>query len=479
MTNEMSSGFWMVRVRELEKDLNLALKRIGELEKSNVKKDTVILQRAERIEELEEEIRKLKGQGKNMKRMIFKAKTKKKGKNKQGTKKGHKVSFRRKPAQEEITDEKEVFLSQCPKCDHDLHERDRTGHTDRYGIDIPFTVQPIVTHYDITRYQCPGCHSGVQGTPRDLFGKSPFGINIMMTVLHMKYRGKATDDHIQETFSIIHGVDLSDGVIHKILDRTALLFGSSYESIKQSICEGKVVHADETGWRVDGENWYAWAFTNDRAVLYSIENTRGGGIPKDILEDFYGVLVTDGYQGYNSVEGVERALCGVHFLRPIKHLSEMEEASDEAKWFFENMKWFYRIARKRHKRGKTDDERLDNYQLMKKVLERYWKNKTYEDKEVEKIRKWWLEARHEQLLTFLRHEDVPWENNAAERAVRPIVRRRKMNGGSRSERGAEREAINMSVFATLVKQKKSLFEEIPGIFRTAFREQQKQKAASG
>jgi len=62
---------------------------------------------------------------------------------------------------------------------------------------------------------------------------------------------------------------------------------------------------------------------------------------------------------------------------------------------------------------------------------------------------------------------VPWDNNAAERAVRPMVRRRKITGGSRSERGAEREAINMSCITTLLKQGKDLFTEIPIMFSLA------------
>lgn len=46
---------------------------------------------------------------------------------------------------------------------------------------------------------------------------------------------------------------------------------------------------------------------------------------------------------------------------------------------------------------------------------------------MEATREWWLENRGDQLLTFLKYEHVPWDNNAAERAVRPMVRRRKIH----------------------------------------------------
>jgi len=171
----------------------------------------------------------------------------------------------------------------------------------------------------------------------------------MMLVLHMKYRGRAVDTHIQESLKVWYGMDLSGGGVHSILNRAANLFGAGYEAIKQAIKDGKVVYADETGWRVAGENWYAWAFVNEKAALYTIENTRGGGIPKKILEGFKGVLSTDWYQGYNSVD-CEKQKCGVHFLRQTHFVATVENATEEAKTFHSNMVWFIRKARKKHKR---------------------------------------------------------------------------------------------------------------------------------
>ena len=101
---------------------------------------------------------------------------------------------------------------------------------------------------------------------------------------------------------------------------------------------------------------------------------------------------------------------------------------------------------------------------LKKAMQRYGKDVTYKDPRVESMREWWLQERGDQLLTFVKYKDVPWDNNAAERAIRPMVRRRKITGGSRSKRGAEREAINMSCITTLLKQGKDLFVEMPRMF---------------
>ena len=53
------------------------------------------------------------------------------------------------------------------------------------------------------------------------------------------------------------------------------------------------------------------------------------------------------------------------------------------------------------------------------------------------------------LLTFLDDPAVPFDNNAAERAIRPAVIIRKNSYGNRSARGADTQAVLMSIYRTL------------------------------
>ncbi|EKD32456.1 MAG: hypothetical protein ACD_77C00095G0001 [uncultured bacterium] len=228
---------------------------------------------------------------------------------------------------------------------------------------------------------------------------------------------------------------------------------------------------------MEGENWYVWAFVNDRVSLYTIENSRGGGIPQKILEGFHGVLSTDWYQAYNSVD-CEKQKCGVHFLRQTHALATMENATEEVKTFHSNMVWFIRRVRKKHKRCKTPEERLQLHATMLKAMSRFREGVAYKDKDLEKVREWWLEKRGDELLTFLKYDYVKWENNTVERSIRSFVTRRKICGGSRSERGAECESINMSCIATFIKQKKALLEAIPLAFQQSLKENSKKVSYS-
>ncbi len=55
----------------------------------------------------------------------------------------------------------------------------------------------------------------------------------------------------------------------------------------------------------------------------------------------------------------------------------------------------------------------------------------------------------EYLFTFLDYTDVPFENNFAERQIRPAVILRKNSQSNRSDRGAATQAVLMSVYRTL------------------------------
>ena len=57
-----------------------------------------------------------------------------------------------------------------------------------------------------------------------------------------------------------------------------------------------VIHADETGWRINGKNVWVWCFCNPRLALFLIDKHRSANVVKQALGDSLpGVLVTDFY----------------------------------------------------------------------------------------------------------------------------------------------------------------------------------------
>jgi hypothetical protein len=73
---------------------------------------------------------------------------------------------------------------------------------------------------------------------------------------------------------------------------------------------------------------------------------------------------------------------------------------------------------------------------------------SWEDKQARRLLKRFRRHRDD-LFTFLDNAAVPFDNNAAERAIRPAVIIRKNSYGNRSERGADTQAVLMSIYRTL------------------------------
>ena len=77
--------------------------------------------------------------------------------------------------------------------------------------------------------------------------------------------------------------------------------------------------------------------------------------------------------------------------------------------------------------------------------------------------------RREALWTFVQVEGVEPTNNAAERAIRPGVQRRKISFGTQSEEGSRFVESMMTVVATLKPQKRNVLEYLTAAHEAALR----------
>ena len=83
------------------------------------------------------------------------------------------------------------------------------------------------------------------------------------------------------------------------------ILNPAYAMIHAHILSSEVLHADETPWPLlqkgGSKKWYAWAFSTEDAVYYHIDPSRGAQVPMQILRDFKGVLMVDGYISYQTL----------------------------------------------------------------------------------------------------------------------------------------------------------------------------------
>lgn len=344
-----------------------------------------------------------------------------------------------------------VFLTNCPNCHNSLG---RTDSIDTHTVeDIPSpTLAPMrVIKYEKERQWCKECQKEVVATSPEEIPGVRFGLNLIVYIMVLKYGAKVSLDSITLLLEQNYNLKVSKGEIVLLLHRTKTWLGSKYDQIKAGVRASPIKHADETGWRVEGINSWVWGFMTKQQVYLSIEESRGGGIPEEILkgssqED---ILIRDDYKGYTKLP-LKHQSCWAHLLRKSHEAAVDKQASGEIKLLHQKLKELFVLLEISVKQPLGKTERKTTYKQAWNTLQQIINQKyTAEDAKAIQTR---IKNQGRNLLTALLHEGVPLTNNLAERSLRKIVVIRKMSGGSRSWDGARTTAVNMSVYQTIQAQ---------------------------
>ena len=157
---------------------------------------------------------------------------------------------------------------------------------------------------------------------------------------------------------------------------------------------------------------------------------------------------------FRSIAADDRQYCLVHLLRELEKV-DRHNACDEWRAFAKLLRRLVRDGIRLRKRPDFTPEkyrsrivRIDA-RLQKLAA---WKDESgarlYADGDTQRLAKR-LRRHWDHLFTFLDKPEVPFDNNLAERAIRPAVILRKASQSNRSEQGAATQAVLMTVFRTL------------------------------
>jgi hypothetical protein len=271
----------------------------------------------------------------------------------------------------------------------------------------------------------------------------------MSLISHLKTVGRLPVRTIQSVMSGIYGIHLGIGEIVEILHAVSERGGRVCEGLLDQIRGSPFVHGDETGWRQDGQNGFIWSFSTPKVRYFVYNKSRGGRVALETLgEEFAGITVSDFYGGYNALLGPHQR-CWVHFLRDLHALKEAYPEDESVLQWVDSVITVYR-------RGKAFESSDLRVRLQKRVelqYALYGLAKPYLDSDaVQRVLSERIARFLPELFVFVEHPDVPSENNAAERALRPAVIARKISGGTRSDKGTETKMTLMTLFGTWAAQ---------------------------
>lgn len=374
---------------------------------------------------------------------------------KRGAQTGHKGTSRKKPLK--IDFEKDVYLTHCPHCDTPVTQTNTTY--ERVVIDIPVPTA-VVTKYTIQRQWCGNCSKEVCGVPTGTLPGLRFGINFLSWLLLQKYRMRTPLAKISELAMSLYKLPVTPGGIQTLLSKLKKQLGSNYMEILKEIRKAKVKHADETTWRVEGKNYWCWLFATQQAAYYTIEQTRGKGVPKKILEGSPpgAVLVRDDYAGYNCINAHHQS-CWSHLLRVSHDLSVLASASREMILLHTELTQMFSELGNTTASPFNQTLRQTAYTDHTKKLE-IIEARNYKHQDSLKVQTR-IKNQHTNLLTAILYKNVPLTNNHAERQIRPMAVTRKISGGSQSSQGASIHAVLMSVVQTMSLKGQNILDTLP------------------
>ena len=123
---------------------------------------------------------------------------------------------------------------------------------------------------------------------------------------------------IQDYLKMFFGKKISASGLSRHVIRVPRIMEDVYNEILGDIKNAVTLHADETGWRVKGKNWWLWVFGTQESAYFTIDKSRGSSVVRRALgEIFLGLLVVDGWGAYLKLI-CEQQSCMAHLLRKIR-----------------------------------------------------------------------------------------------------------------------------------------------------------------
>jgi len=379
---------------------------------------------------------------------------------KPGAKAGHAGTRRPRPAR--IDQRREHRLERCPDCGGAL-QRCRRKRT-RTIEDILEDLRTVVTEHTVHRDYCPACRRHVEPVVPDAMPQATIGHRTVALSSWLHYGVGVSLSQVRELLGGQFRTRLSDGGLVAAWQRMAEVFQPWYLQIAEQARTSAHLHADETGWRVNGTTWWLWCFANRATCYYLIDPSRGSpALEKFFAEAFDGVLITDFWPAYDAF-ATERQCCLVHLLRDLEKV-DLENRSAEWQAFARMLR---RLVRDGIRLRKRPDFTPETYASRIRRIDRRLRTlaeASYADPDAARLAKR-LRKHTDELFTFLDHPDVAFDNNLAERMIRPAVILRKNCQSNRSEKGAAVQAVLMSVYRTLKLRGQDPLATITSALRT-------------
>lgn len=339
----------------------------------------------------------------------------------------------------------------CPACAAPLERGRLVGR--RQVIDLPPVRAEVVEHRVLER-TCRRCGARCRGTLPDL--GEQVGTHrrvawpVVAWVATLRTTLRLPLAQLRWLLERGWGLRLSVGELSALLAEAARAGQPAYEALLAEARASPVVHIDETGWREDGRNGWVWTLTTATVRLFHFSRSRAGVVALRLLgETGTATVVSDFYGAYDQLERSQQR-CWAHLLRDIHDLGAAHPGDrGVAAWaagvrdVYDRAVAWATAATAAGTRPILRERARDRFEAELAALCQPQSPDAPQAVLCARIVRY-----RRDLFTFVADPAVPPTNNAAERALRPLVIARKISGGTRSKRGSATRMVLQSLVAT-------------------------------
>jgi transposase len=309
-------------------------------------------------------------------------------------------------------------------CSHTTFSLTKSFYTHQV-IELP-PIAMEVTHFVLHQSWCAHCGNWTQAqVPAEhASGYGPRFSALMGELAGTYGNGRRM---VQTFCASVLQVPISLGAIQKVLDRVAQAIEPHYSAIATQARHALVNYIDETPWYCLHTLEWLWVMASEQVAFYMIHPRRSKEAFAALIDDWAGILVSDGYGVYqNWVQA--RQTCLAHLIRTARSLAERQNTELAAcgAWALVELQRLCHMATA----PPTGGEWRAWYARVCRLIDQYHDRPDDAGRFARRLLR-----EMDSLWVFLVHHGVEPTNNRAERALRCGVLWRKRSLGTASTKG--------------------------------------------
>jgi len=359
-------------------------------------------------------------------------------------------------------------LKKCPNCGHRKLYYMKKKFSSKL-TDLKFTSTGIKQH--IIEHQsgyakCAKCGKTYKNQD---FRRMHYGDNLMAFALNLYVKYNISHEMVSHLIQEQFGIWIGTMYLVQHKKKWWAHWKPEVDYLWQTIFKSPVIHIDETSFKLSKETGYVWVFATSHTVFYHFTFTREPDFLKEWLKEYKGIIVTDFYGGYETLQ-IKRQKCLIHLIRDLNDDLFKNPFDDEyKKMVFAFGGLLRKIIETIDKYGLKQVHLNKHLPDTEEFYNEYVNIEHHSELSIKcgkRLKKHW-----DEIWIFLHHDGIPWNNNNAEAAIKAFAQYRHGVNGRGNERGIRDHLEMLSIaqtcryrnisFLSFLRRKAGIWENVP------------------